>query len=235
MRAIFSIILIFIVLFSGCIGQKEQKISNKTTQEINVSQQKTQIEKGIPDDVKPLVEQARKNLSSILNINESSIEIVDFVLVEWADSSLGYPEPGKSYEPTRITGYVITLHVGDKLYEYHSDKIKIVPPSGPIIYPGEGVWTGNMTYQVNKLIGYAKNDLATKLKIPETSIQLVRTISTEWEDSSLGYPEKGMMYTQVITPGYIILLIADNKMYEYHSDFQRVVAPPEYMMPPEKK
>lgn len=43
----------------------------------------------------------------------------------------------------------------------------------------------------------------------------------------MGFPEEGMMYTQVITPGFRIILKAEGNFYEYHSDYKRVVGPKE--------
>lgn len=48
-------------------------------------------------------------------------------------------------------------------------------------------------------------------------------------DSSLGCPEPGMSYTQVVTSGYIVLLQAGGQQYEYHTDHsgETVVACPQ--------
>jgi hypothetical protein len=40
----------------------------------------------------------------------------------------------------------------------------------------------------------------------------------EWSDASLGCPQEGMMYAQVITPGYLIVLEAQGQTFEYHTD-----------------
>lgn len=77
-----------------------------------------------------------------------------------------------------------------------------------------------------KVVELAKKDITAKLNIPEADIQVLRVIPTEWPDTSLGYPEPEMVYAQVITPGYVILLQAESTIYEYHSDYERVVAPP---------
>lgn len=43
--------------------------------------------------------------------------------------------------------------------------------------------------------------------------------AVDWSDSSLGCPVDGMMYTQVITPGYDIQLMVNNsKQYTYHTN-----------------
>lgn len=81
--------------------------------------------------------------------------------------------------------------------------------------------------EYSPVVDIAKNDLAERLNISVEEIQLVNLEKVNWPDTSLGYPEKGMMYAQVITPGFKILLKAGGKLYEYHSDYERVVGPKE--------
>jgi hypothetical protein len=38
-----------------------------------------------------------------------------------------------------------------------------------------------------------------------------------WPNSALGCPQSGMMYAEVLTPGYLILLHAEGQDYEYHA------------------
>ena len=75
----------------------------------------------------------------------------------------------------------------------------------------------------NDLVRQASADLATRLAVPPDQIQVVSVDEVEWRDSSLGVPQPGQMYAQVITPGYRIILQAQGKRYRYHSDQQRVV------------
>ena len=52
----------------------------------------------------------------------------------------------------------------------------------------------------------ARRTLAGKLSVPIERIKVVTVSPAEWRDSSLGCPERGMMYTQVLTPGYKVTL-----------------------------
>jgi hypothetical protein len=41
----------------------------------------------------------------------------------------------------------------------------------------------------------------------------------EWPDSSLGCPRPGQMYSQIVTPGYLIVITHSSGMHlEYHAD-----------------
>ena len=56
-------------------------------------------------------------------------------------------------------------------------------------------------------IELAKNTLAKQEKIDVNTLQVESVNTVQWPDSSLGCPEPGMMYGQMITPGYQITLI----------------------------
>lgn len=63
----------------------------------------------------------------------------------------------------------------------------------------------------------ATEDLAQRLSIPVAQIQLVEARDVIWTDSSLGCPQPGMAYADVLTPGYLILLNVNGQSYEYHA------------------
>ena len=64
----------------------------------------------------------------------------------------------------------------------------------------------------------AKKELARRLNVRPESIVLVGPVeSVTWPDASLGCPEPGMMYAQVLTPGYRFKLESGGKPYDYHT------------------
>ncbi|NIN64244.1 MAG: hypothetical protein GTO63_06000, partial [Anaerolineae bacterium] len=70
----------------------------------------------------------------------------------------------------------------------------------------------------------AREDLAQRLGLAPEAIRLVSVEAVEWSDTSLGCPQPGMMYAQVITPGFrVVLEEAEGQRYEYHADRSRAV------------
>ena len=67
------------------------------------------------------------------------------------------------------------------------------------------------------LITTATEDLARRLSIPISEIVLLDAQAVTWSNSSLGCPQPGMAYAEVLTPGYLIFLNVNNKDYEYHA------------------
>jgi len=63
----------------------------------------------------------------------------------------------------------------------------------------------------------ARQVLAERLSAPVDSLALVSDEPVSWSDASLGCPEEGMMYAQVITPGHRITFSYQGERYEVHT------------------
>jgi hypothetical protein len=68
------------------------------------------------------------------------------------------------------------------------------------------------------VVALARERLAAELDIPTQEVEPVLAESVEWSDASLGCPEPGEAYAQVITPGYRIVLRVGEREYELHTD-----------------
>ena len=70
---------------------------------------------------------------------------------------------------------------------------------------------------LQNLIEKAKENLAQRLSIGTDQISLLKAAEVVWPDSSLGCPQEGTVYTQVLTPGYLIVLGYGVDTFEYHA------------------
>ena len=92
--------------------------------------------------------------------------------------------------------------------------------------------------QALKMIALAKASLARKFNIGENQIHLSSVGAVTWPDAGLGCPQAGVIYAEVITPGYQILFEAQGKIFSYHTDStERVILcevrpPNEIFLPP---
>ena len=82
------------------------------------------------------------------------------------------------------------------------------------------------------LIEKAKDDLAQRLSIPVSDINLVEAKAVIWSDSSIGCPQPDMMYAQVLTPGYLSRLEYDSRDFEYHAGKSGTLTYCENPLPP---
>lgn len=92
-------------------------------------------------------------------------------------------------------------------------------PTGTLIPPKWSVGTAAEA----EAIEVARRALAEQLKVGENTIELEYALPVNWSDTSLGCPQEGMMYAQVIVPGYRIGLQAGGTSYQVHVGDGRAV------------
>ena len=76
---------------------------------------------------------------------------------------------------------------------------------------------------VNPQVERAIDDLATRNGTDRSRVIVESVEQVGWRDSSLGCPQPGMMYAQVLTPGFRIILQLNQARYIYHADLNRRV------------
>ena len=81
----------------------------------------------------------------------------------------------------------------------------------------------NITPAAQKVVAAARTDLIQRLGVAEGDIITRSVEEVEWPNASLGCPQPGKMYAQVITPGFRIVLTVDEKDYTYHTDMRRAI------------
>ncbi len=72
----------------------------------------------------------------------------------------------------------------------------------------------------------ARGVLAQRLSVSADTLALVSDQEVQWSDASLGCPEDGMMYAQVITPGHRITFSYEGDHYEVHTSGAGDPGPP---------
>jgi hypothetical protein len=89
--------------------------------------------------------------------------------------------------------------------------------------PTQAASATKVTSGQQHVVEMAKEDLARRLALSGWEISVSSVQAVEWPDASLGCPQPGMAYAQVITPGFLIVLEAAGQTYEYHSDASHFV------------
>ena len=72
--------------------------------------------------------------------------------------------------------------------------------------------------QANAAVEQVRQAVATKTGAALASVTVNSVTALNWPDSALGCPQPGVMYSQLVTPGYKIVVSAKGQTFEYHSD-----------------
>ena len=66
------------------------------------------------------------------------------------------------------------------------------------------------------LIKAALDDAASHTGLPAEQLKVLDVTAVTWPDGSLGCPEPGLMYPQMLVPGFRITIEAAEKRLDYH-------------------
>ena len=59
---------------------------------------------------------------------------------------------------------------------------------------------------------------ASHLAIGADQFQVNQVEAHQWPDSSLGCPQPGQLYSQIVTPGFLVLISGAGQQLEFHTD-----------------
>jgi len=163
---------------------------------------------------------AAEDLALRLGVGVGGIIVMSIQEIEIPVTDFGCPggpkvtQAGTSADTT--WGEEIVLSIGGSEYAYraHGSQVVLCRPPAPFADPTHPPELGQAGVSVNE----ARSDLSRQLGVDIEIVEVLAVESVEWPDSSLGCPAPGMMYAQVITPGYRILLSAGGRTFEYHGD-----------------
>jgi hypothetical protein len=93
------------------------------------------------------------------------------------------------------------------------DITSVVPSATPSSSPSPSPIAGQPA-EAQKALA----DAAAHLGVNAETLTVTQVKAKQWPDASLGCPQPGQFYAQVVTPGYLILIRGDGHELEYHAD-----------------
>ncbi len=63
-----------------------------------------------------------------------------------------------------------------------------------------------------------RRELAGRLAVAASRLKAVSVEPVAWPDASLGCPQEGFAYAQVVTPGYRVVMEHNGQRYTYHTN-----------------
>lgn len=74
--------------------------------------------------------------------------------------------------------------------------------------------------EAQTVVQAAMRDAASRTNVAPGQVTLVTLEQREWRDASLGCPQPGTLYAQVITPGWFVVVRAGGREMQYHTDLR---------------
>lgn len=169
----------------------------------------------IPVDIPPAQRAAVQALAAALGLSVDQIKLVSIEAVDWPDGCLGVRRVGVLCTQVITPGFRIVLEANGKPYEYHTsaDGSVVVPAEIPVV-------------AADAQAAASQQALANSLGVAVPDIKVVSSAAVEWPDACLGVAQPGIVCASVVTPGFIVVLEAQGRQYEYHTNADASVVRP---------
>lgn len=138
-------------------------------------------------------------LAQLTGVGADEIRVLEMAETTFPNSALGCPQPGRMYSEVLTPGYIFVVEVGGQQIEVHTDAT-----GAQMVRCEQESSEGS-----REMSPTAKTALALVSEQSGLTLEALRVVSVEeveWPDSSLGCPQPGMMYAQVITPGFRVVV-----------------------------
>ncbi|CAN5351671.1 hypothetical protein BH24PSE2_BH24PSE2_19770 [soil metagenome] len=162
-----------------------------------------------------------------LSVPVAALEVARISPVEWRDSSLGCPQPGRSYMQVITPGHLALIRHGGQTWRVHMangrgfvcerDAKKDFASKQPLL---------ELRLSQAELETRAASDLARRLSVPEEEVSVRETRPVVWQDESIGCGAPAASRSAGRSKGYVIELVHQDRVYTYHADLRRVVPCP---------
>lgn len=162
-------------------------------------------------------------LAAELQVPEDRIQVDTIRAVEWPDSSIGCPKPGRAYLQVISPGHKVTLRADGQVFVVHESRneafvCKQTKALGGITPERELIFGRQMAE--------ARKDLSGRIGVSEEDIEFVSGVGTSWADASMGCPEPGVQYAQARVLGWVLTFRHGNRDFSYHTDLNRTIPCP---------
>lgn len=157
---------------------------------------------------------ARHALAETLGVDQVTIEIVSVEPATWPGPGVQCAQTLTDETRPRTSGHRVRLRLGSAVFE-----VRVAEGTARVCGIGTEIADlepGRIEPGLREQIAQAKLDLAARLHTTPDTIEVLEATSVVWRDSSIGCPQPGMAYLQVLTSGTRIRLRIGQAVFHYH-------------------
>lgn len=162
-------------------------------------------------------------LAEDLEIARDKIQVDTIRAVNWPDSSIGCPQPGRAYLQVITPGHKVTLRADGRIYVVHEAKNRAFVCQSTKPYAGIDP---KLELTFGPQLIDARKDLAVRLGVSESEIRPSSAQEHTWDDAGIGCSEPGRTYPPGEVTGWILTLQHGMREYTYHTDLHRTIPCP---------
>jgi hypothetical protein len=188
---------------------------NVVSQRQNNSQTIIQVQRndtrsGLPVTV---VNAVIKDVSRLENIPQTRLRIVNYSKETWRNGCLEVLKPGEMCTQALVPGYKVTVSDGSQQWIYHTNN------NGRNLRLASGSNSGDSNSQLPESVkSRVIRDAAQRLQQPVSNFFIMQVQQKTWKDGCLELRDANTICSQVLVPGYRVIVGTKGQSLVYHTN-----------------
>ncbi len=184
-------------------------VSQQNNQTIIQVQRQNDTKSGLPLAV---VNAVTKDVSRRENIPETRLRIVNYSKETWRNGCLEVLKPGEMCTQALVPGYKVTVSDGSQKWIYHTDK------NGRKLRLASGNSGDSGSQLPDSVKSRVIRDASQRLGQPISNFFIMQTQEKTWKDGCLELRDANTVCSQVLVPGYRVIVGTKGQSLVYHTN-----------------
>ncbi|MGB3650050.1 MAG: hypothetical protein WBA41_02425 [Rivularia sp. (in: cyanobacteria)] len=181
--------------------------NNQTTIQV---QRQNDTRSGLPLAV---VNAVTKDVSRRENIPETRLRIVNYSKETWRNGCLEVLKPGEMCTQALVPGYKVTVSDGSQKWIYHTNN------NGRNLRLASGSNSGDSGSQLPESVkSRVIRDASQRLRQPVSNFFIMQVQQKTWKDGCLELRDANTVCSQVLVPGYRVIVGTKGQSLVYHTN-----------------
>ncbi|BAZ41371.1 hypothetical protein NIES4101_73370 [Calothrix sp. NIES-4101] len=155
-----------------------------------------------------------RDLSKKQGILISNIDVIQYQEKTWNNGCLGLAKPGELCTQALVPGWQVTVGDGKQNWIYHTNK------NGRLFRISDQKIPNNVVKVPEKIRNAVLRRAAILLKLPISQLTIIQSEKRDWKNSCLELAEAGRVCSQIIVPGWKIVVGSKEQVLVYHTNEQ---------------
>ena len=183
-----------------------QRQNNQTTIQVQTQNSRS----GLPLAV---VNAVTKDVSRLENIPETRLRIVNYSKETWRNGCLEVLKAGEMCTQALVPGYKVTVSDGSQKWIYHTNN------NGRNLRLASGTNSGDSGSQLPESVkSRVIRDASQRLQQPISSFFIMQVQQKTWKDGCLELADANTVCSQVLVPGYRVIVGTKGQSLVYHTN-----------------
>lgn len=159
----------------------------------------------------PAQNAAQAHVAQTLGLQPADVIIKETEAMDWPDGCLGFSLPNVRCIQVVTPGFRVMLEAQGETIEARTNA------DGSVVFSTLDTLLDEPAMPDTPAEA-ARQSLAAALGLAVEQVEIVSSEANDWPNSCLGVANPGFMCAEVITPGYFVILRAEGRQYEYHTN-----------------